>query len=282
MLDDPTAALREQARERGRRLLAAPPFESIADRTTLLLTSPPADDLGDAAFAPAVPAFWMLVDPALARALPDPYRSALQRDGVYVARERARGPGDALDGYDLTITIDATTTFEGVARRTLESRWAVRHAQVVHDRMGRHAQLIAAAGRYPQDVPERITRALWLQLVAAVRALWVIGVAPAAAALPAAGEAAAALCRLACVHDEGDHPTLDLLVAVARGTRIGKRVATWLDDLAAALGGDAAATRRVLAAADQVLREVAGVLGELYRDRPWLRDPEAYALRPSR
>jgi hypothetical protein len=148
--------------------------------------------------------------------------------------------------------------------------------------MGRLPQLVAAATRYPQDAPERITRTLWLQVAAAVRALWIVGVAPAAVALPAAGEVSAALCRLACAYDEGDHPTVDLLLPAARRTRIGRRVATWLDDLAAALAGDAAATRRVLAAADQVLREVSGVLGENYRDRPWLRDPEAFALRAAR
>ena len=279
MTDDPSAALREQARERGRRLLADAPYAEFADRATLLLTSPPT---GLALTTPPhVAAFWLLVEADAARALPDPMRRALMSGGSYVERMRPAAAAREL-AVDLTVSSDGAAAIAGSGRRALEARWAIRHAEALHDRLGRHAQLIAAANRYPDDAPERIVRSLWLPAVSAVRALWVLGDAPAAVALPVAGEASAMLCRLACVFDEGDHPTPDLLLPAARQTRIGRRIATWLDDLAAALCDDAAATRRVGAAAEQVLREVTGVLGELYRDRAWLREPEAYALRPSR
>jgi len=278
MADDPTAALREQARERGRRILAHAPFDAFADRATLLLTAPP--DGVELPFAPGTIALWLILEPAAARALPDPHRSALIGRGSYVAYERPRDA--ALSPLELTITLDPIPVLEAINRRALEARWTVRHAEPLHDRLGRHPQLVAAASLYPEDGPERVVRGLWLQAVAAVRAIWVVGRAPAAAALPAAGEASAALARLACAYDEGDHPTVDLLLPVARQTRIGRRLASWLDDLGAAVAGDAPATRRVAAAAEQVLREVAAVLGELYRDRPWLREPEAYALRAPR
>lgn len=279
MTEDPTASLREQARERGRRLLAEAPYAELADRATLLLTGPPS-----ALPLPTPPhtaAFWLIVEADAARSLPDPMRRTLSGGGSYVERVRPRAGTDEL-AHDLTLSTDAAAAIAGFGRRALEARWAIRHAEPLHDRLGRHPLLIAAASRYPDDAPERIVRSLWVPAVTAVRSLWLLGEVPSAVALPAAGEASALLCRLACAFDEGDYPTPDLLIPAARQTRIGRRIITWLDDLGAALCDDEPAIRRVTTAAEQVLREVTGVLGELYRDRAWLRDPEAYALRAQR
>src|SRR5438128_1388536 len=101
MVDDPTAALREQARERGRRLLANTPFDEIADRATLRLTAPPANVA--LTVAPVTAGFWLLVDPSAGRSLPDPYRAALVRGGVYVEKVQAKLPADGPP-YALTVS----------------------------------------------------------------------------------------------------------------------------------------------------------------------------------
>src|SRR5690606_4587400 len=145
----------------------------------------------------------------------------------------------------------------------------------------RAEQYALRAGLLPDDAPERVSRTLWLEAVQAANAIDVLPTAPGAAALPA-GEAAAALCRLACFDDSGAYPPAAYLRAAARGTRLGRRIATWLDDLPRAVGGDEAAARRVVAARDQVLEEARTILGERYRERPWLREPEAFSLRPPR
>ena len=69
---------------------------------------------------------------------------------------------------------------------------------------------------------------------------------------------------------------------MAADTRLGRRLVTWFDALTAAVGGDAAAARRAVAAGDQVIEETRKILGEVYRDRLWLRTPEAFALRAPR
>jgi hypothetical protein len=91
-----------------------------------------------------------------------------------------------------------------------------------------------------------------------------------------------ALLRLGCLLDEGAYPAIDELRAIGCTTRIGLRVASWLDDVSAALTGDEAAARRVIHAAPQVLVETRKILAERYRDRDWLRDPAAYEMRARR
>jgi hypothetical protein len=272
----PPDAFRERARERGRALLAVAPFDEIADRATLLLTSPPTGVDSDT--VPAYAGLWLIIETGDARALPAPYRGGLTRDSSYVEFLRASGEMPAVL---LTITTNHTELLEGVSRRSLEARWSVRHAEAVRDRLDRLPRLAAAAARFPHEAMERILRPLWLQAAPALRTLWIVAESP-GDAVPVAGEAAAAVCRIACVFDSGDHPPTEFLFAEAKTTRIGRRLTSWLDDFAPALGGDEVAARRVTAARDQVQREIAAVLAERYGDRPWLRDPEAFALRTPR
>jgi len=95
-------------------------------------------------------------------------------------------------------------------------------------------------------------------------------------------EAAAPLARLACVLEEGTHPPTEWLLPAARETRLGKRIAPWLDDVVPAVAGDARAARWTRESGAGVLREVATVLRTEFAASDWLRDPETYALRPSR
>ncbi|MPZ99077.1 MAG: hypothetical protein GEU80_07005 [Dehalococcoidia bacterium] len=276
MTQDPASALREQAREWGRDLLGAAPWQQLAPHLSLLLTSPPAGI--DLPAAPAGIDAWLLLDASEARLLSAPQREPLLRDGVTVERPS----GASRIGLTVMTSEAAGRLVAGTTRRSLEARWLVRHAEPLHDRLRRGEQMAAVARQLPSDAPERITRALWLQTVQAVHALGAVAASPPAVVLPAAGEASAALCRLSCVVEDGTHPPLEWLLPAARETRVGRRVASWLDDLGASFGGDEAATRRVAAAREQVLREVETVLGEHWGDRPWVRAPEAAALRAAR
>ncbi len=278
MAEGPADALREQAREWGRGLLAAPPWSDVSDRITLLLVSPPVGLDEDVTAGP--PTLWLTLDGGAARSLPTEYRTPLTSDrGVF---ERPRVSGDLARLTLAVMTDDALhRLLQGTSRPSLEARWQVRHLEAVSDRLRRAEQYALRAGLLPDDAPERVSRTLWLEAVQAASAIDVLPVAPGAAALPA-GEAAAALCRLACFDDAGAYPPAAYLRAAARGTRLGRRIATWLDDLPRAVGGDEAAARRVVAARDQVLEEARTVLGERYRGRPWLQEPEAFLLRPPR
>jgi hypothetical protein len=278
--DAPSPALeefRERARERGRALLMEPTFEAVADRATLLLTSPPTGL--DLATVPGHAGYWMLLDAGDARALPAPYRGSLARDGSYVEYVRAVDDSPAAI---LILTTAHVEIVEAVTRRSLEARWTLRHCEAIRDRLDRLPRLAAAAARFPRDALERILRPLWLQAAPSLRAFWAVAPGAGADPVPLAGEAVGAVCRIACAYDGGDYPPPEFLVAEAKTTRIGRRIASWLDDVAPALGGDEAAARRVSGAREQVLREVSTVLAERYGDKPWLREPEAFALRAPR
>lgn len=271
MVTGPTSALREQAREWGRALLDAPQWADVPDRVTLLVVSPAAgyDDDTQAI------TLWLTIDVPAARSLPNEY-AALARDEVVVER-RPQAPGTLVAMSDASLH----RLLQGATRASTEARWRIRHAEAIADRLHRLDEFNVRAQMLPEDGLERIVRALWLDLHAAAAALGGVAAQP-RAALPAAGEVAAAIARLAVVLEEGAYPPGELLMRAARETRIGKRLGVWLDDLGAAVAGDAAAGRRVLASREQALVEVSEVVGERWRSRPWWRDPEAYALRAPR
>lgn len=278
MTDGPADALREQAREWGRALLASPPWAAVSDRVTLLLVEPPFGLEEPPATTPVT--FWLTLDAAAARSLPPEYRTPLTTDrGVF---QRPRTPAE-LGRVSLAVMTDEALhrLLEGTSRSSMEARWQVRHVEAVSDRLRRTEQYALRAGLLPDDAPERVSRTLWLDAVTAARGLEVVAGSPLAGLAPA-GEAAAALARLACFDDSGAYPPAAYLLAAARQTRLGRRIATWLDDLPRAVGGDEAAARRVVGARDQVLEEARTILGERYRERPWLREPEAFSLRPPR
>ena len=276
MTSGPPDAQREQAREWGRRLLSAAPWSDVADRVTLLLVEPPAGLYG--APAPTI-SFWLTLDQEAARSLPPEYRQPLTTNRAHI--EHPRVP--ELPPVTLSITTDDAMhrLLQGVTRSAMEARWLVRHVDIVSDRLRRGEQYALRANLIPDDAPERTVRGFWVDAVAAARALDVLPV-DAAAGLTAAGEVVGALCRLACFDHGGSYPPSPYLRAVARETRLGKRINPWLDDLAKAVSGDDVAARRVLGSRDQVIEEASTVLGERYRNRPWLRDPDAFALQPPR
>ncbi|MDA0270052.1 MAG: hypothetical protein O2798_05105 [Chloroflexi bacterium] len=278
MTDSPADALRLQAREWGESLLAGPKWSPVADRVTLLLVDPPAgiEDVP----VPATAGLWLTIDVPTARSLPNEYRTALTSDQPLHERHRATATTPAVT---LTLLTDdgLHRLLEGVSRASIEARWQARHAEMLNDRLRRQDQFALRAGMFPAEAPERIVRTLWLELVAAARGLDIVVSAP-AQALGALGEASAAVCRIACVLDGGAYPPAAYLRAASRDSRIGRRLAAWLDDFIPAASGDEAAGRRVLGSRDQAVEEVRAVLAEQYRDRPWLRTPEAFSFRAPR
>ncbi|MGE3858078.1 MAG: hypothetical protein AB7G21_14060 [Dehalococcoidia bacterium] len=276
MTEDPSAALREQAREWGRALIGAAPWADVADRVTLLVTAPPTGL--DA--APGSVALLLAIDTPTARALPAEYR-ALPTDEAIVERRRATA---SMPAVSLTLVTDNALDrlLQALTRRAMEARWQVRHSEVVTDRLHRAENFALRAGMLPDDGPERVLRGLWVEAQAAARAFPAIGGSRGVDALPAAGELVAALCRIACFVDDGAYPATEWLLPAARPTRIGKRIGAWIDGIAPALGGDEAAARRVGSSTEQVMHEVHGILAERYRSRPWLAEPEAFTLRAPR
>ena len=275
-VSEQAATARDRARAWGRELLAAAPWAGLDERVTLVVTSPAS---GVDAAPPAL-TLWLVVDVVTARALPNEYR-ALTLDEAMLQRHRATAATPAIA---LTITTDVAVErlLGATTPRALEARWQWRHVEAVADRLRRTEQFAVRAGMLPEDGPERILRTLWASAHASARALDVLAGERPTDALIAAGEVAAALGRIACVMDEGAYPPAELLSVAARGTRIGKRIGPWLDDLMPALGGDAAAARRILGSREQALAEVAEVMAERFRGRPWLTAPETTALRTPR
>ncbi len=243
---------------RARALLEAPPWNDRPYALTLLAVEPPEG-------APAGPQrLWLVVDAADVRDLDAEWREPL-------LRHRLRRAGD--ESFDTTVatTDGVEALLDGVSRRALEVRWEFRHAHVLHDPSGRAERLSAAARRLPEHTLERLVRPLHLQAVRSLEALSRAGGTGAAANERAAalsgGEAASALTRLACILDEGAHPSADWLDAAARQTALGRRIAPWLDSRAPGSG-------------EAVLGEAARALRAHFADREWLREPETYALRP--
>ena len=276
MTTDPADALREQAREWGRALLAGSPWSDVSDRITLLLVDPPAKFDGTTSVT-----YWLTLDLAAARRLAEPYGPALSSERAVVEHPRA----DKSAGLKVTLVVMSDEALhrylQGTTPAAIEGRWQARHHEAISDRLRRGEQYALRANLLPDDAPERIIRTLFLELVGAIRALGPLETNP-AHALAAAGAASAAACRIACFDEGGAYPPAEHLRTVAADTRLGRRLVTWFDDLTAAVGGDAPAARRAVSAGDQVIEETRKILGEVYRDRLWLRTPEAFALRAPR
>ena len=275
----PEPARREawtEAAERGLALLDEPPWDERAREVMLLMVRPPRASSSsqwadDSAMLALTPAFWLLLEARDARTLPEPWREALARHSLRRVREA---------GIELTVlTIEGyAALLEATTRRALEARWSVRHAAAIHDPLGRHEGFGLAAGRVPADALERITRPLYLQAYAALDALPLA----VAGALVIAGEAAAAVTRLAWLLEEGAYPPAEWLPAAALETRLGRRLRPWLETLPQAGAGEAAALRSATQTAPTVLEELTTALRPHFADREWLQDPETYALRPPR
>ena len=244
---------------RVRALLEAPPWNDRPYALTLLAVEAPEG-------VPAIPQrLWLILDVADARDLDGEWREPL-------LRHRLRRVRDEEIETTVATTDGVESLLDGVSRRSLEVRWEFHHAAALHDPSGRAQRLAAAARRVPEDALERLVRPLYLQAGRALEALDRAHAASAdsgggASATIAGGEAASALTRLACILEEGAHPTADWLDAAARETALGRRIAPWLDDRSPAI----AAT---------VLGEAARALRSHFADREWLREPEIYALRP--
>ena len=174
------------------------------------------------------------------------------------------------DQIDLTVTTSngIEALLEGSSRRSLEARWEIRHASVVHDPRGRFVELSAAVARLPDGMLERITRPLYLQAYRAFNAMNAARLDSSALTI-ANGEAASALSRLACVLEDGAHPSIEWLLPAARDTTLGRRIAPWLNGFGAGV-------------AAEVLSEVARVLRTDFSDKEWLKETDSYTLRPPR
>ena len=275
--EDPTAALRQRARDWGLARLDAAPWAELRGRATLLLVDPPAVRWATAA---RYATLWLLLENSEARALP-PGRRGLVRAGS--EHERVPAAGDAPEVVFSVFTLERMQgLLQGAGRRSLETRWRIRHAEPLHDPLRRQEQLSSAALQLPDDALERIARPLFLQLHATIEGLRAAAAERPAEAVILAGEAAGALCRLACALDSGMHPPPAWLLPAAAGTELGARLTSWLDDLPRMLAGDEAAGRRVAEGCDAVERAAAAALRPHFDGADWLRTPEAYALRAPR
>ena len=277
MTTDPVA-LHERAREWGRSLLLRAPWVEVTERLSLLLVVPHSE--WPMMIGPDRATLWLLIDRGSVSSLPESVRAPLMERGVIVEQHDASGTAPAVTLVVRTVE-GVERAIEGVTRHDMESRWAVIRAEPIADRLKRHEMLAGQARLLPPEGLERAIRALWLDAHRATAGLWPLDSSP-ADALGAAGELPMALLRLGCLLDEGAYPAVDELRAIGRTTRIGQRIASWLDDVSAALSGDEAAGRRVVQAAPQVLVETRAILAERYRDRDWLRDPTAYEMRARR
>lgn len=275
------AEQRTRLAEAGRALLEAAPWDEVASRALLVLVRPPAVEWA-ATSAPAL--LWLILDGAEARALRPELRNPLVRDGSTLVHVPA---SDATPAMQLAVlTSEAVARhLEGVTRRSLEMKWLARRAQPLHDPLHRFDSLAGMAARLPADALERVARPLYVQAAQSLEAL-------AGTPLPASGvdggamlpavEAAAALCRLACVLDGGSHPPTEWLLPAARETALGKRLASWLDDVPTAVAGEPRAARWIRESGAGVLREAAAALRAEFAGRDWLDDPIAQTVRPAR
>lgn len=278
-LESARGTTREVVGAAGRALLATPEWEPIAPRALLMLVRPPRTERADTS---GTPLLWAILDAPEARALPSQLRSPLARDGA--AFERIAGDGDQPAMHLAIFTSEGMgRLIEGVTRRSLETRWSARHGEALHDPLHRFELLSGAAARLPVGSLERIIRPLYGQ---AAQALEALANAPIEerreTALILAGEAAAAVCRIACVLEAGSHPPAEWLVPEARATHLGKRVSSWLDDLVPAISGDERAARWIRETGPGVLRELVAALRAEFAGRAWLDDPQAQSIRPGR
>lgn len=277
MTADPVAALRAQARDWGRSRLATPAWAELEHRLTLLLIEPPTVEWE--ARDPSGFALWLIVEGAEARSLPPELREPLIRDGMLLEQTPAH---DAEAQLTVFVLDRLEAVLAGIGRRALELRWSVRHAEPVHDVLRRLERLSAAAERLPEDAPERIVRQLYLQAQSSLRALRAVNADQPAPGMIPAGEAAGALCRLACVLEEGNHPPAQWLLPAAAESELGKRMASWLADIARYGEDDRARAQRVINGCDGAWNAVQAVVRPLYGDTEWFLSPDVWALRPPR
>ncbi|MBX7111393.1 MAG: hypothetical protein K1X87_06045 [Dehalococcoidia bacterium] len=272
---------RTRISEAARALLEAAPWDEIASRTLLVLVRPP--DVEWAATS-APPLLWLILDGAEARALRPELRNPLVRDGSTLVHVRATDAAPAMQLAAMTSEA-VGRHLEGVTRRSLEMKWLARYSEALHDPLHRFDSLRGMAARLPADALERVARPLYVQ---AAQSLEALAGAPMAAegaddgaVLPAV-EAAGALCRLACVLEGGSHPPAEWLLAAARETTLGRRLASWLDDVPSAVSGDQRPARWIRDSGAGVLREAAAALRAEFAGRDWLDDPIAQTIRAAR
>lgn len=269
MADEPTIDAPESARTWALGILDEAPWSETRTRAALLLVGPPAATWLTPELQEATrPAAWLIVDRVDVRAMPPAQREPLAKGGVFVHA--------GADGELVAIVYEALElVLDGVGRRSLETRWTLTHALPLADPLRRFDILRRAAGALPHDGEERALRPLYLQLAESIRGL-------ATGALPAAGEAAAAACRLASLLEHGTHAPIEWLAADTAETPLGLRLRSWLVDLAATGQGDDTARRRAIAAGEGVLRTFAEPIRQRLGQTAWLSSPLAYALRPPR
>ena len=268
---------RADAGERARALLREDPWAAAAERLTLWLVSPPRDVAAPVP-PPADAEAWLAVDRATAQTLGSHGRT-LSLEGA-VTRDLAPVGG----GRAVLFTAEALAALlAGEGRRAMEARWMLAHAELLADRLGRHERLVAESSRSPAGSAERALRGAYLAAAGALPALSDASLEAAGPGILAvAGEAIAALARLACLLDGDSHPPAPWLLPAAAGTRLGGRLQSWFGDLAASLAGDRAAARRAASTRSAVLEQTRSLVRQRLGERPWLRDPSSYALHPRR
>jgi hypothetical protein len=237
----------------GSDLLETPPWSGRLQVLTLLGVQAPSGVPMD---QPA--RLWLILDTEDIRDLDDEWRIPLLRHRLRRVYE---------EQIDLTVTTSegVEALLDGSSRRSLEARWEIRHSAVVHDPRGRFVDLSAAVGRLPDGMLERITRPLYIQAYRAFNAMNAVQHDSSALTI-VNGEAASALSRLACVLEDGAHPSIEWLLPAARDTSLGRRITPWLDGFTAGV-------------AAEVLSEVARVLRTDFPDKEWLKETDSYILR---
>lgn len=267
--DAPDRATPHRARAWAQQHLEAAPWSDVRSRGALLLVSPPSGsfvtpELIESARAAA----WLVVDRADVRSLPAAQREPLATNGVLV-ETTAGGELVAFVVEALELVLAETN------RRAIESRWVIAHAEPLHDPLRRLEGWRRAAAVLPRGADERVLRPLYLQLVEAVGGL-------ATGGAPACGEAAAAAYRLASMLETGVHAPIEWLALDAAELPLVIRLRSWLDDLARASGGDAAALARAVTSSDAAVRAFGAPLRERFGAPAWLVAPTAYSLRAPR
>ena len=100
--------------------------------------------------------------------------------------------------------------------------------------------------------------------------------------IAAAGEATAAVTRLACFLEEGAYPPPPWLIAAALHTSLGARLTAWLQRIPAAVAGDEEALPWVRDTSVAALAQVTAALRPLFGTTDWFQHPREYALRAPR
>ena len=178
---DPLDLLRERTHTDAHSLLEMEPWADFRGRSTLLMIDPPAVQWATMSERNTI---YLILEGADARALPRELRENLLRYGSL------RRPADipigniATDLYVFTFE-HLRNTLEGTGRRSLETRWSVRHADPLADPLHQQETLVALSIRLPHDGLERIVRPLYLRSRAALHSLEVMTMTEASSSLVA-------------------------------------------------------------------------------------------------